>query len=201
MDKKFLIKKLLTKKNKDYTYAIAFFLIFSFFIFFVIRPNLLSVFEANSKIDSLKKLKFLYDEQIDKIIELQMTLEEGRENLVLLNQAVATKPEVNKILSDLDVSSNEGGLARSNIEVSDINLKEKENSDKLKSFGVHIDFSGGFPDSLALIKKVYNQRRLKTISNLLITKDEKESSESSQLKISMEILGYFFFNDGSIVKY
>lgn len=191
MEKKQILKKLLTQKNKDYTYAIAFFLIFSFFILFIIRPNLVSVFEANNKIEELHKLDTFYNTQIDKIIELQTTLEENRDNMLLLNQAIASKPEVNKILSDLDVSSQEGTLVASGITVSDINLKEKEDGDKLKSFTLNMDFNGDFQNSVSFIKKIFDQRRLKTISNLNIGRDEKESSESSKLQITMMILGYF----------
>ncbi|OGK25543.1 hypothetical protein A3C28_01655 [Candidatus Roizmanbacteria bacterium RIFCSPHIGHO2_02_FULL_39_9] len=111
--------------------------------------------------------------------------------MLLLNQAIANKPEVNKILSDLDISSQEGGLVTSGITVSDINLKEKEDGDKLKSFTLNMDFNGDFQNSLSFIKKIFDQRRLKTISNLSIGRDEKESSESSKLQITMMILGYF----------
>lgn len=191
MEKKQILKKLLSQKNKDYTYAIAFFLIFSFFILFIIRPNLVSVFEANNKIEELHTLDTFYNTQIDKIIELQTTLEENRDNMLLLNQAIAKKPEVNKILSDVDISSQEGGLVTSGITVSDINLKEKEDGDKLKSFTLNMNFNGDFQNSVSFIKKIFDQRRLKTISNLDISRDEKESSESSKLQITMMILGYF----------
>lgn len=191
MEKKQILKKLLSQKNKDYTYVITFFLIFSFFILFIIRPNLVSVFEANNKIEELHTLDTLYNTQIDKIIELQTTLEENRDNMLLLNQAIANKPEVNKILSDVDISSQEGGLLTSGITVSDINLKEKEDGDKLKSFTLNMDFKGDFQSSVSFIKKIFDQRRLKTISNLDISRDEKESSESSKLQITMMILGYF----------
>ena len=191
MEKKQILKKLLSQKNKDYTYAIAFFLIFSFFILFIIRPNLVSVFEANNKIEELHTLDTFYNTQIDKIIELQTTLEENRDNMLLLNQAIANKPEVNKILSDVDISSQEGGLVTSGITVSDINLKEKEDGDKLKSFTLNMNFNGDFQNSVSFIKKIFDQRRLKTISNLGISRDEKESSESSKLQITMMILGYF----------
>ncbi len=67
MEKTALVKKLLSKKTKDYTYAIAFFLIFSFFLIAVIRPNILSVFSAGERINELEKQNRFYDLQISNI--------------------------------------------------------------------------------------------------------------------------------------
>lgn len=190
MDKSQLIKKLFSKKNKDYTYAIAFFFIFSFFVFYIIRPNLTNVFEINTKIEQLKKINKLYADQIDKIVQVQSDLETNRDDLVLLKEAFAEKPEVNKVLSDVDVTTGGAVLRSERIAVSDINLKDKGSVAKLKSFIINMSLIGSFDDTLAFMRKIYNQRRLKLAPVLELTREE-ESSESATLNIKLEVEGYY----------
>lgn len=191
MEKTSIIKKLFSKKTRDYTYAIAFFFIFSFFIFYVIRPNLVSVFEAQTKIEQLKNVNALYEEQIDKVIEVQSVLESNRDDLTFLTQSIAVKPEVNKILSDVDVSSEGSKLASQRTDVSDINLKDTGASEKLKSVKVNMNLIGKFDDTLNFIKKVYTQRRLKLIPDLQLGLNEKEGSRSGSLNILLNIEGFY----------
>jgi len=190
MEKSLIIKKLFSKKTQDYTYAIAFFFIFSFFVFYIIRPNLITVFEINSKIEQLKTINKLYGEQIDKIVEVQSSFEENRDDFFLLKEAIASKPEVNKLLSDVDVSSEGSRLTSERIAVSDINLKDKGSINKLKSFVINLNLIGAFDDTIAFINKIYNQRRLKLIPELEFTRGQ-ESSESANLNIRLEIEGYY----------
>ncbi|OGK25046.1 hypothetical protein A3A46_04190 [Candidatus Roizmanbacteria bacterium RIFCSPLOWO2_01_FULL_37_13] len=191
MEKSSIVKKLYTKKTQDYTYTIAFFLIFSFFIFYIIRPNLLTVFETNSKIQQLDKINRAYEEQINKVIETQSVFEENREDFILLDQAIGPKPEINKMLSDVVVSTEESTLTSERIDVFDINLKDKDSIAKLKSFTINISMAGTFEDTMAFVKKVYGQRRLKLIPNLELARDKNESSPGANLKIKLQIEGYY----------
>lgn len=191
MEKTTIIKKLFNKKNQDYTYTILFFFIFSFFIFYVIRPNLRSVFEINSKIDQLKEVNLLYKDQIDKIIDIQSTLEVIRDDLYLLPQAVAEKPEVNKVLSDINVSTEGSSIRSERLSIADINLKDKGTTGKIKSFIVEMEVKGSFEDIKDYVKNIFNQRRLKMLKLLSVERDKKESTQSSSLKIRLEVEGYY----------
>lgn len=191
MDKPISAKKLFNKKTKDYTYTVAFFIIFSFFIFAVIRPNLVTVFEINSKINQLKKIDKLYAEQINKIIEVQSAFELNREKMYLLSEAISTQPEVNKVLFDVNVSSDGGKLKTERIIVSDVNLKDKGSATKMKLFNISLGLLGSFEDTMNFIKKIYAQRRLKLIPELELTRGTEESSKSANLKIRLDIEGYY----------
>ena len=190
MDISALKKKLLNKKTQDYTYAIAFFLIFSFFIFYIIRPNLITVFEIKTKIEKLKEINNLYGKQIDKIIEIQSKIESNREDFVILKEAIAEKPEVNKMLSDIDVSLEENKLQSDSITVSDINLKDTGSLNKQKSLIIDMDLLGTFSDTTEFIKKIYSQRRLKYVPSIELSQ-ENETSDSAKLKIKLEIEGFY----------
>ena len=161
MDKQSAIKKLFDKKTKDYTYTITFFVIFSFFVFAVIRPNLITVFEIN------------------------------RDNMYLLDEAISTQPEVNKVLFDVNISSDGGKLRSEKVTVSDINLKDKGSANKLKSFMLNMSLFGSFEDAMDFIKKIYAQRRLKLIPQMELGRPLDESTGSAELKIRLEIEGYY----------
>jgi len=191
MDKPTTINKLLNKKTKDYSYTMAFFIIFSFFVFAVIRPNLITVFEITSKIDQLKKVDMLYAEQINKIIEVQSAYEQNRDNFGFLTEAISVQPEVNKVLFDVNVSSEGSKLKTERLIVTDINLKDKGALNKMKSFSINMNLLGTFEEVMALIKKVYAQRRLKLIPEFEMSRGTGESSESANLKIRMKIEGFY----------
>ncbi len=190
MEKSLALKRFFSKKTQDYTYAIAFFFIFSFFVFYIIRPNLITVVEINTKIDQLRKINSLYTEQIDKVVEIQSELEGSRDDFLLLKEAIAAKPEVNKVLFDINISSEGANLAAERIAVSDINLKEKGVKDELKSFVIDMNLVGTFDDLMEYIRKIYNQRRLKLISEMDIVRKEI-SSESATLKINLGVQGFY----------
>lgn len=190
MEKETILKKLIGGKNKDYTYTIAFFLMFSFFVLYVIKPNILSVFEANQRIEELKKINNLYESQIDKIIDLQTTFETNRDDFVYLVQGISNKPEVNKVLSDIDISSEGSKLNPQRITVSDINLKDLNLAQTLRSFVIDLNINGTFNDMLDFGKKIYSQRRLKIMKELDFNSD-KVTSGSGNLGIQLKLEGYY----------
>lgn len=191
MDKQFVVKKLFNKKAKDYTYTIAFFVIFSFFIFAVIRPNLITVFEITAKIKQLGEVDKLYGMQIDKIVGVQSEFEINRDDMYLLNEAVSTLPEVNKVLFDINISSDGSSLRSERMTVSDINLKDKGAQNKLKLFTINMNLFGSFEDTMEFIRKIYSQRRLKLVPELEIARPVGESTNSADLKIRFEVEGYY----------
>lgn len=191
MDKTEILEKIFTKKNKDYTYIILFFLIFSFFVFFAIRPNLLSVFSANSEIKKLRGTNQIYEDQIMKIIDIQSLLEATRKDLPLINETLPYHPQVNKIISDLEKLLNKNKMETLKMNILNIELKDaKKDNNLLKKIGVEMELKGSFNDMRTLIKDIENQRRLKLIKEINI-KNSEESSGAAQLNIQLEIESYY----------
>jgi len=191
MEKSSVLKKIFSKRAKDYSYAIGFFLISSFFILAVIRPNILSVFVAQQKIQQLEKLNGVFDKQINNVISIQSTIEQYRDDFFLLKEAVPQAPQVNKILSDLNNAIGNNHLAVDKINIGEVNLKDVGTGEKLKSVAIHSELTGKFEDLSHLISDLYDQRRLKVIKKMTVAKDEKEASDSSQLKIQLDVEGYY----------
>ncbi len=191
MEKKLSFKKIFTKKTIDYTYTILFLIIFSFFIFFVIRPNLLSIFQANKKIDNLMRDDTFLEKQIQNLVSIQSSLEVNRDNLSVLGEAISKMPQVNKLLEDLNSSIKDNNLVIDKLTIVDINLKKSQKEDTLKSVVFNVILKGSFDDFVKLTKDLYSQRRIKMVQSAVIGRDTKESSTSGLLNIEMNIEGYY----------
>lgn len=179
-------RKIFLKKTSNYTFAIMFFLIFSIFIIFAIRPSLAAVFSLQKEENDLKYLNTQYEKQITAVIAIQSQIEKARDQLPLLNQAVSDSPEMNKILQDL------GELNYLNIQkinIGEISLIKTDNTALLK-LKISVESNGSFEDALLLVNGLFNQRRLKTVQKINITKNS-ESSDSGHLKTNMEVEVYY----------
>ncbi len=192
---KSIFKKLFTEKTKDYSYTIIFFLAFSFFIFFVIRPNLVSVFDAISQVSDLSQEDKTYGSQIEKIIDIQSTMEQSRSDFGLLDQAISSTPQVYQLLRDVQSSTAKNGLLVNHVSVSDINLKDVGNGDKVSSVDLEINVSGTYNELVSFLKDTQNQRRLKLIKKMSMIKVDTSStpqaSASSALELQLVIEGYY----------
>lgn len=185
------IKRLFSKKARDYSYAIAFFFTFSFFLVFVIRPNILNVFHTFVEIEELKKIERVYDNQIGTILTIQSDLERYRSDLVYVDEALSSTPLVNKVLSDVNDAAVKNSLSVIKLDINDIDLKSRD-ARQLTPISVGLDGTGTFENMYGFLKETYNQRRLKLAKDIKISRDSaEEATDSSELIIQMQVEGYY----------
>lgn len=186
-----VIKKQLTgKRLQDYSYSIFFFLTFSFFLIFVIRPNLINVFSLHEELARLRLLDQNYENVIKKILDIQSFLESNRSDLYLLNQALSSRPQINRILDDINNAASQSGLTVNTMSISSINLKEiSEKKDKNKVL-VNLGASADFDQVLRFKTQLEKGRRLKLINSIQMNK-ESYATGSANLDIRLEINTYY----------
>lgn len=190
MDRKAL-KDFIVKKSKDYSYTIAFFLTFSFFVLFIIRPNVVSIVAAFSQIANMQAVNRTYDVQINRVIEIQSAAETYRSDLGLLREALSETPQVNKIISDLSEAASKSNLELNKINITEVNLKDANLDQKTKPIHVNLTLSGQYADMVTFVHETYAQRRVKLIKKLMIAKPESESTDSASLQLTLELEGYY----------
>jgi len=184
-------KKIVGKKFQDYSYSIFFFLTFSFFLLFVIRPNLINVFSLHEELAHLNLLDKNYENVIKKILEIQSFIETNRSDLYILDQSLASSPQINKILDDITINASESGLIINQMSISSIDLKRNVvNSDK-KSFTINIGAIGNFYQISKFKAALENGRRLKVVKNLQLVKNDQESSQSANLQIKLTVVSFY----------
>ncbi len=191
MNRNAIIEKLTSKRVKDYSFTIIFFIVFSFFIIFAIRPNLTTVFSLQKQLKELRVLDTNYENVIVHIVDLQSMLETNRDNMYLLDEALPASPQVNKVIDDLKKSASESGVLIRKIDVGEVNLKEDEKKKDIKAFTLSMETNSDFTEVKTFIDQFMNQRRLKMVRNLSIIKDTKDGTGSASLKIKMDISGYY----------
>lgn len=182
------LKKIFTKKNQDYTYVVLFLIIFSIFIFFAINPSLKTAFSLKKEKVDLENINNIYEQKIINIANIQNQLEENREKLHLVDQALSKYPQVNKMVDDIKIIAD-----KNNFQIQKANIVDVDLSILKKNSGIItliIEGKTSFDNLNNLITDVFNQRRLKTIENLVINQD-KESTQSNLLKVTLTINGYY----------
>src|SRR5215207_9426051 len=93
------------QKVKNYSFSIGFFIVFSIFLYFAIRPNLITAFNLQKELQDLKLKNREYEEKILQIVNYQTTIEENRDRFVLLEEAIPPSPNVVKVVEDIKKSA------------------------------------------------------------------------------------------------
>jgi Tfp pilus assembly protein PilO len=189
-DKKKLSKIIFNPKVRDFTYLILFFFTLSIFIFFAIRPAIVSIFSLTREAEDLKKINNLYNQKIDEIVFLQSQLEGKRDDLFYLIEAIPNFVQINKRLEDIKTASAKSSVSLKSFSFSDINLTS-EQKDEVRSIVINTEIEGNFENLMSFIKEMISQRRLKKIDKITITKPEPAATSSSQLKVNLMIEGYY----------
>lgn len=175
---------------KDYSYLILFFISFSFFTFFVIRPNLITIFSLQEELGKLQILDQGYDNVIQKIITIQTFLESSRSDLFLLDEALPNIPGINKVVDDIQNSASQSAIVLTSMGIGKIDLKDTTASKKRKPIAIHMTASGKFPEAKEFVLNVLNARRLEAINQIVFDVDGKDGTQSGLLRMTLELESY-----------
>lgn len=182
------LKSIFNQKTQDYTFAILFFIVFSVFIIFAISPSLKTAFGLKKEESDLTKVDTLYEEKIINITEIQSQVEENRDSLPLLNQAISQNPEVNKMFDDVKTIADKNSFTITKANIAEVNLRQT--TKKIDKLSLNIEGKTSFDNFLGFMSDLFIQRRLKMVNNLSISQD-KDSTSSSQLNVVLTIDGFY----------
>ncbi len=192
MDKKSLLVKILGRKQiADYSYAILFFLISSFFLIFAIKPALSIAFSLERESGDLKRVNDIYEHNILKLVDIQSNLERIRDRLDLLESAVPLKPDTQKMILDIRKAATDQNIEIRNFEMSNVDLKKSTSGKKARTITISLQLDADYPSTTAFINEILSEKRLKTIKRLLIAKDTKSATDSSKLRVTIEVEGHY----------
>ena len=162
--------------------------IFSIFILAAIKPSLTTATSLKKEEIDLKKIDSLYESKISNITLIQSQVEEYRDDIFLLNEAVSQFPEVNKMVEDVKKVADKNNFNIKKAGISDVNLyKSKKQLDRVSLI---IEGKTDFNNLLLFINDLFLQRRLKNIPKMSIIKNI-EASEEANLNVVLTIDGYY----------
>ena len=203
IDKSILINKITgSKEAKDYTYAILFLLVSSFLAFSVIKPVLSIAVSLNKEAKELKQVNAVFEKNINNMVALQNEMQEIRSQTYLVDLAVPKQPSIQQLMQDIRASALDEGMELKTIEVTqseeikNVQLSRKLNTSEdvkskitAKPITIQLIVKSDFDQAVRFIKRVMNQKRLKTVSKIALSK-EQDKKGSNFLTINMEIKGY-----------
>lgn len=188
MEKIVIPKEIFSKKARDYTFAVLFLLIFSGFIVFAIRPSITTAFSLKRQEADLSKVDRLYEDKIMDIAAVQTQVEQHRDNLPLLDQAVSENPQVNKMVEDIKNIADKNHFAIKKANIADVDLAGSPTT--INNVRLMVEGTTNFPDLMSFFGELSSQRRLKIVDQLVVNRDP-ESSGEAQLQVNMTIDGYY----------
>lgn len=201
MERESLIQKIYNPQYVDYGYTIAFFVIFSFFIIGIVWPNISTVFELRQKYIDLQTTNEQYTKTINDLTRLQLLLASRQEDLTLLTEAVPTQVSVTKIIDDLTVVSDAPSITLPKFELGSTD-KSKQATTKtppnqatsskpsIQTYKVRVQVSGPYDRIREAYEKIYNQRRLKTISTFALSADSR-ATKSGEFVADIDTESYY----------
>ena len=184
-----ILESLKERRAKDYTFTTLFFVIFSIFIFFAIKPALSTALNLSKQEAELIAIDKKYELLIGQIVQIQSALEEVRDKLYLIDEALPAQPYLNVIMSDIQNSASKNNVLIRKINVQRVNLVESK-KDVFRSMIVNVELGSSFEDYVTFERDLIRQRRLKNIKSVIIDREDLGSG-SATLKIKTEIEGYY----------
>lgn len=192
MDYKTVVKRFNEKKVKDYTFAVLFFLIFSFFIYFAIRPNILTAIELNKELEELKLRNNDYERFIQQVVEHQSVLENNRQKLYVLDDAIPENTrKTYKLIDEFLSVASESGVVLSGLAIPDETLVSVNPETGLKTLNFVFSTEAPKQNISSLLLKLIEQRRLKDVKQLDIEVNN-ESSSGAKWQVSVDLDTYYY---------
>jgi Tfp pilus assembly protein PilO len=195
MDKDKLIKELL-QKSQNYSqqlYLVAFFIVFVILILFFVRPTVNEYVLRNKELEETVALSEQYQQVINNMTQLQSLLESERDNFILLDQAIPNNIHMYQLTQDVRSSFLRFVPTRTYsfpaYTVSNLSTNEGKGKAELKEYKLLVNVSGTYSDLQGIMGKIFNQRRIKSIKSLRLSRPEG-ASDSANLEMKLEVGAY-----------
>lgn len=172
-----------SEKQKTYLEVGWTLLLIIFFLFFSLRPTLLTVLELRRKLQEAKAANAALDKKIQALNQARVNLEKISTDLPLLSSALPDQPLV---LDFLNYLKNQAGNV--NLTLSNLSYQNVESTVQKQSLGVTrekyslpmlpftVSGKGKYEDIKTLMKKIENAPRLIQITSFEIGKIKEEEN-------------------------
>lgn len=149
----------------------------SFFGIFAIQPTLSTITELKKKIADLE---FVYQKLVTKAQNLSMLQDAYRSlnaDLPIVFDAMPQKPEVPKLLAQVNALLNRSSLQTISLQTLGIEITPERQLSKrpVSSFVFSLEATGTYEDMLSFVQSLTHINRLITIEMISIGKDDKRN--------------------------
>lgn len=192
------VLKKLQKSDPQYTYLIFFFIAFSVFTIFIIRPSLITAFTLVQREKNLQDVNRQYEEAISQILSTQNDLERAQGQLHMADAAVPAGPRINAVLEDIKQAAQESNVTIDQLNINKTNLVYTNSSNNVQAIQIDVNLLTTFESYMKFQERLYKQKRIKNIVSTEFihqqTQDvpvDETAPQSGNLKIQLEIVAYY----------
>ena len=148
---------------------VATFLLTSFFLFFAIKPTVSTISSLVGEIKAKEILKQQMHNKINNIIQAQNSFLQIQNKYQLIESCLPSRPKYNQADTQIRRASVKSGT---NIQTVNYNVSEKEIEKKSTMVSYNLSFltQSSYSQSIALLEKLQNLRRLINIESISYSK-------------------------------
>lgn len=181
---------------RTYTGLAASFFTIAFFIFFAIRPTLVTIADLLRQIEEKEVIAAKLDDKIEALNQAQRNYQLTAPRLYLLDEALPTTPEVATLIQQIEYLAWQDRLPVASFQTGSVSLKEATGKvvGSVGSSAQPIEFSltlaeGSFEQTDRLLKATGKLRRLLIINPLAY--QASQTSEQANLKLSLKGTAFY----------
>ncbi len=182
------------KKVRAYTGIVLSIFAVSFFIFFAIKPTLVTIASLMKEIDDKRVITEKLETKINALASAQREYQNVESDLYLVDQALPRDSQVSLFIKQLEALARKSEVAIDGIQINQVPLKEKSAStDSSQSVNFSIAASGSYQNLVSYLQTVSSLRRIITIESFAIktTKDEEDKT----LGLTLNAKAFFLEGD------
>jgi Tfp pilus assembly protein PilO len=174
------------------------FILISFFMFFAIRPTVLTISSLLGDIQSKQLLKTQLKTKINNVVAAQETFSQVQEKYQIIDDSLPDRPQFFEAANQIQKTGNNSGLSINSL---DYNFppNEKQSLDSnVKLYTISLNIDGQFSSAVKLVSDLLKNRRLINISSIGIGVTEVSSNQiatpsASQGGVSTNFTANFYY--------
>jgi len=192
------------KKFLKYLEIGATFSLIAIFLFLAIKPTASAISKLLGEIKSKELLISQMKTKINSVVTAQNSYSEAQEKYQIIESSLPDNPRFYQAASNLYGIANQSSINVDNLSfgldtVNDVNKTKTKDNENVDSsfFTLRLNGYGSYLQSIDLIKKIINNRRLVDINNIQldqISKKEIDQNPSLQNQLSISLSSNLFYS-------
>jgi Tfp pilus assembly protein PilO len=153
------------KKVRVYTEFVLTILVICFFLFFAIKPTLVTITGLAKALSDQKLVAQKLEEKINSLNLAQSQYNLVQPDLYLLDEAIPVQPQITTLIKQLETLGKYSGVTVDGIQLSQVNLMNKKIVPSQESIDFSIAVSGEYQNLKNFLKSISSFRRVILIDN------------------------------------
>jgi len=161
------------KRVRVYTEIALTILVINFFVFFAIKPTLITITGLLKETSDKKMVVTKLDKKISDLVTARNKYTAIEADLPLLDEALPSEPNVTMLVKQLEVLTRENGVEINSLQVQGVVLKSKENLANEDFLVFNLAVGGSYENLKGFLNGTRRLRRPILVESFTFTKSDK----------------------------